>query len=101
MNSTLLLIAIGIIIVLILICFILIMINSSKINTLLDYSEDGDIIGALKEYYKKIDDLSQTITGKSDAVTLSRLANCEREALVSFKKLGVVHFNAFDDVTGN
>ena len=101
MNSTLLLIAIGIIIVLILICFILIMINSSKINTLLDYSEDGDIIGALKEYYKKIDDLSKTITGKSDAVTLSRLANCEREALVSFKKLGVVHFNAFDDVTGN
>lgn len=101
MNSTLLLIAIGIIIVLILICFILIMINSSKINTLLDYSEDGDIIGALKEYYKKIDDLSKTITEKSDAVTLSRLANCEREALVSFKKLGVVHFNAFDDVTGN
>ena len=101
MNSTLLLIAIGIIIVLILICFILIMINSSKINTLLDYSEDGDVIGALKEYYKKIDDLSQTITEKSDAVTLSRLANCERESSVSLKKLGVVHFNAFDDVTGN
>lgn len=99
-NNTLLLIAMGIIIVLILICFVLIMINSSKINTLLDYSDDGDIIGALKEYYKKIDDLAKTVNDKSDAVLLSRLADCESQTSMSFKKLGVVNFDAYEDVTG-
>ena len=99
--NTLLLISMGIIIVLILICFILIMINSSKINTLLDYSDDGDIIGALKEYYQKIDDLSQTVRERSDAVTLSRLAGCESESSAALKRLGVVNFDAYDDVKGN
>lgn len=100
MNNTLLLISMGIIIVLILICFVLIMINSSKVNTLLDYSDDGDIIGALKEYYKKVDDLAQTVNDKSDAVLLSRLANCEGQTSISLKKLGVVNFDAYEDVTG-
>lgn len=99
--NTLLLVSIAIIIVLILICFILIMINSSKINTLLDYSDDGDIIGALKEYYQKVDDLAATIESKTDAVTLSRLSECESKTSVSIKKLGVIHFDAFDDVKGN
>ena len=99
--NTLLLVSIAIIIVLILICFILIMINSSKINTLLDYSDDGDIIGALKEYYQKVDDLAGTIESKTDAVTLSRLSECESKTSVSVKKLGVIHFDAFDDVKGN
>ncbi|MDY3030203.1 MAG: DUF4446 family protein [Clostridia bacterium] len=98
--DTLLLISMGIVIILVLICFILIMINSSKINTLLDYSDDGDIIGALKEYYQKIDDLSRTVHENSDAVLLSRLDGCENEAAISIKKLGVVNFDAYDDVTG-
>ena len=99
--NTLLLVSIAIIIVLILICFILIMINSSKINTLLDYSDDGDIIGALKEYYQRVDDLAATIESKTDAVTLSRLSECESKTSVSVKKLGVIHFDAYDDVKGN
>lgn len=99
--NTLLLVSIGIIIVLILICFILIMINSSKINTLLDYSDDGDIIGALKDYYQKVDDLAATIESKTDAVTLSRLSECETKTSMSVKKMGVIHFDAYDDVKGN
>ncbi|HIT84977.1 MAG TPA: DUF4446 family protein [Candidatus Ornithomonoglobus intestinigallinarum] len=99
-GQTLLIAAFGIIIVLVLICFILTMINSSKVNTLLDYSEDGDIIGALKEYYKKVDDLAKTVNENSDAVTQSRLAGCESLASSSLKKTGIVHFDAFDDVTG-
>ncbi len=99
--NTLLLVSIAIIIVLILICFILIMINSSKINTLLDYSDDGDIIGALKDYYQKVDDLAATIESKTDAVTLSRLSECESKTSMSVKKLGVIHFDAYDDVKGN
>lgn len=77
------------------------MINSSKISTLMDYSDDGDIIGALKEYYNKIDDLAKTVNKNSDAVLQSRLADCESQTSASFKKLGIIHFDAFDDVKGN
>ncbi|MCI5604169.1 MAG: DUF4446 family protein [Clostridia bacterium] len=100
-NTMLLFIAIAIIIVLIIICFILNMVNTSKINTLLDYSEEGDIITALKDYYDKVDDLSKTISNSTDTVLLSRLTNCENETNISIKKIGVVNFDAFDDVKGN
>ena len=101
MNNTLLLISLGIIIILILICFILNMINASKINTLMEFSEDGDIVKALRYYYKKVDTLTNTVSMNTDTATLSRLANCENEAALSIQKIGVVHFDAFDDVHGN
>lgn len=99
-NNTLLFIALAIMTILIVICFIMIAINSSKINTIMDYSEDGDIISALKDYYDKIDDLSKIVNDKSDAVLLSRLTNCENDSNISLKKTGIVNFDAFDDVTG-
>ena len=86
--------------ILIVICFICNSINSSKINTLMDYSDEGDIIGALKDYYDKVDDLSKTINDTSDAVLMSRLANCENDSNISLKKVAVVNFDAFDDVGG-
>ena len=97
----LLYVSLGVMLVMIIICFILIMINSSKINTLLDYSDEGDIIGALKDYYNKIDDLSKIINNKSDAVLMSRIESCENELFISLKKIGLVSFDAFDDVKGN
>ena len=66
----------------------------------MDYSDDGDIIGALKDYYDKVDDLSKTVNDTSDAVLMSRLANCENDSNISLKKIGLVNFDAFDDVTG-
>lgn len=99
-SNTLLFIAMAIMTVLIVICFIMIAINSSKISTIMDYSEDGDIIGALKDYYNKIDDLSKTVNSMSDAVLMSRLTNCENDSNISLKKIGIVNFDAFDDVTG-
>lgn len=101
MNSNnLLFIAMAIMMLLIIICFIITSINSSKINTLMDYSDDGDIIGALKDYYDKVDDLSKTVNNASDAVLMMRLANCENDSNISLKKIGIVNFDAFDDVTG-
>lgn len=99
-NDILLFIALAIMIILIIICFILNAINSSKINTIMDYSDDGDIIGALKDYYDKVDDLSKTINKNSDAVLLSRLDNCEKDSNISLKKISLVNFDAFDDITG-
>ena len=53
-TNTLIFIALAIMMILIVICFICNSINSSKINTLMDYSDEGDIIGALKDYYDKV-----------------------------------------------
>ena len=75
--------------------------NSSKINTLMDYSEDGDIVTALKDYYDKVEDLAKTVNKSTDTVLLSRLSACENQAGISVKKLAVVNFDAFDDVKGN
>ena len=92
-TNTLIFIALAIMMILIVICFICNSINSSKINTLMDYSDEGDIISALKDYYDKVNDTS-------DAVLMSRLANCENNSNISLKKVAVVNFDAFDDVTG-
>ena len=100
-ENTIIFIAIAILTILIVICFIVNAVNGSKINTLMDYSDDGDIITALREYYDKVDDLSKTINDNSDAVLLSRLENCENDSHVSLKKVGLVNFDAFDDVKGN
>lgn len=99
-NNTLLFIAMAIMMILIVICFILNAVNSSKISTIMDYSDDGDIISALKDYYDKVDDLSKTVNDASDAVLMSRLSNCENDSNISLKKVGIVNFDAFDDVTG-
>lgn len=99
-NNTLLFIALAIMMILIIICFIINAVNSSKISTIMDYSNDGDIISALKDYYDKVDDLSKIINDTSDAVLLSRLANCENDSHLSLKKVGIVNFDAFDDVKG-
>lgn len=96
-------IALAVILVLIVICFVLNFVNSSKINTLLDYTEDndGDLITALEKYYNKVDNLSKTIHENSDTALLERLTECERQISISYKKAGIVNYNAYDDVTGN
>lgn len=75
--------------------------NNSKINTIMDYSDDGDIVTALKDYYDKVEDLAKIVNKSTDTVLLNRLANVENEAGISIKKIGIVNFDAFDDVRGN
>ena len=100
-NTMFLFIGAAAIVVLIIVCFIMCLINMSKVNTLMDYSDDGDIITALKDYYDKVDDLSKTISTATDAAVLGRLTNCENATHISIKNVGVVNFDAFDDVKGN
>lgn len=99
-GNNFILIALGIVIILVAICFILNAVNSSKISTLMQYSDEGDIISALRDYYDKVEDLSNTINDSSDAVLMSRLEECEQNSNISIKKIGIVNFDAFDDVTG-
>ncbi len=100
-GNNFILIALGILIILVAICFILNAVNSSKISTLMQYSDEGDIISALRDYYDKVEDLSNTINDSSDAVLMSRLEECENNSHISIKKIGIVNFDAFEDVTGN
>lgn len=100
-SNTFMFIALAIIMALVIICFILNAVNSSKISTLMEYSDDGDIIGALRDYYEKVEDLSKTIEDSSDAVFIKRVEDCENEAHISLKKIGITNFDAFDDVKGN
>lgn len=93
--------AVALLMILFIINLVLGISNSSKINTLIDYSDDGDIIGALKDYYDKVEDLAKTVNSSTDTVLLSRLSSCENEANISIKKIGIVNFDAFDDVKGN
>ena len=55
--NTILLAACAVLLVLVVISLIMNMVNSSKINTLLDFSEDGDLVASLQHYYEKVGDL--------------------------------------------
>lgn len=101
-DENLILLGIGALaVILSLIGIIIGIVNSSKVNTLMDYSDEGDIVTALKDYYDKIEDLAKTVNKSTDTVLMSRLANCENETNFSIKNIGIVNFDAFDDVRGN
>lgn len=100
-SNFLMFIIVGIIFILVMICLILALINSSKISAYLDYTDEGDLMSAIKDYYDKVDELSDRINNSSDAVIDTRLNNLENSMEQCLKKCAVVNFNAFDDVTGN
>ena len=99
-NDLLMFIIIGVMFILVIICLILALINSSKISTFMDYTDEGDLMSAVKEYYDKVDELAMTINNSSDAIINSRITNCENDINLSLRRIGLVNFNAYDDVTG-
>ena len=99
-NDILMFIIIGVIFILVIICLILALMNSSRISTFMDYTDEGDLMGAIKDYYDKVDELAMTISNSEDAIINSRITNCESDINLSLKKIGLVNFNAYDDVTG-
>ena len=99
-NEMLMFIMIGVTFIITIICLILAIINSSKISTYMDYTDDGDLMGAIKEYYDKVDELATTISNSSDAIIDSRITECETDIKSSLRKIGLVNFNAYDDITG-
>lgn len=99
-NDILMFIIIGVIFILVIVCLILALINSSKISAYMDYTDEGDLMGAIKEYYDRVDELAATISNSEDAIINSRITNCESDINLSLRKIGLVNFNAYDDVTG-
>ncbi len=99
-DNLIMFVIVGVTFVIAIICLILAIINSSKISAYMDYTDEGDLMGAIKDYYDRVDELAGTINNSSDAIMNERISGCETDIRASLSKIGLVNFNAFDDVTG-
>lgn len=101
MDLTTILIGIcALLFVLVMVSIIMNMINSSKINTLTEFAEEGDLVASLQHYYERVDELSQEMKETVPASLAKRVALCENAVKQTYSKLAIVNFDAFDDVTG-
>ena len=92
--------AILVLIILFVIVLIMCIVNGNKIRELNDYAEDGDLAETLKIYYKKVSDLRRIIHDSSDKSLENRISSCEKKLKDAYTKMHVVHFDAFDGITG-
>lgn len=101
MNDQVMLAIIAIIGVLVLISIIIGIVNGSKINAVLDYSEDGDLVENLEKYYNNIRELQKKMKMSQPGAMSDRIASAEARTNLSLSKIGIVNFDAFDDIKGN
>ncbi len=90
-----------ILIILVIACMIMNGANSSKINNMLSYAEDGDLGGVMEKYFNKVNELANSINSKTDTAMIDRIEKLEAKSLSTLSHMGVVNFDAFDDVKGN
>lgn len=91
----------AVLVVLVIISIIIGINNSSKINSILDYSEDGDLVENLDKYYNNIRELQKKLKMSQPINMSERISGCEAKNNLSLSKIGIYHFDAFDDVKGN
>ena len=94
-------IVVVILIILVIACMMMNSANSNKINNILSYAEDGDLGAVMEKYYNKVNELAKSVKARTDTAIMERLDDIEAKALSSFSHMGVVNFDAFDDVKGN
>ena len=100
MNETILIAVVAILAVFVIASLIIGVTNVSKINSILDYSEDGDLVTNLERYYNNIRDLQKKLNMSQSGAIIERISSSERKTNKSLSKTGIVHFDAFDDVHG-
>lgn len=76
-------------------------VNALRINSLLEYSEDGDLVENLNKYYENVRDLQKKLKISSEGSMSERISACESKVNMTLSKTGIVNFNAYDDVHGN
>lgn len=101
MNQEVMFIIIGIVGLIAIISIILNLINSSKINDIMEFSEDGDLVENLEKYYSSIRDMQKKFKSSQTGVISDRISGCESKINLTLSKVGIVNFDAFDDVRGN
>ena len=100
MNETILIAVIAILAVFVIASLIIGVINVSKINSILDYSEDGDLVTNLERYYNNVRELHKKLNLSNEGAILERISACDRKINMSLSKTAIVNFDAFDDVFG-
>lgn len=98
--ETMILGAILVLIVLFVIVLVMCIVNGNRIRELNEYAEDGDLAETLKTYYKKVSDLRRIIHDSSDKSLEKRISSCENRLVSTYTKMHIVHFDAFDGITG-
>ncbi|MGN1115071.1 MAG: DUF4446 family protein [Candidatus Ornithomonoglobus sp.] len=101
MNEQLLAIIIISLIVFVIASIVIGIVNAIRLNNLLEYSEDGDLIENLNKYYESVRDLQKKLKISSEGSMSERISACEAKVNMTLSKTGIVNFNAFDDVHGN
>ena len=74
--------------------------NISKINAILDYSEDGNLTENLEKYYNRVNELQKRLKLSQEGMISDRISGCEAKINMSLSKTGIVSFDAYDDVHG-
>lgn len=98
--ETMMFIAVAVLTLFVIVCFILCMINMSKINELNDLADEGGLGETVMEYYAKVEELADKIKITTDESIISEVNKNRNQIALTLKKIGVVHFDAYDDVTG-
>ena len=93
--------AMGVLLVLVIVALCVGISNSSKLNSLINYSDDGDLVDDVEKYFKKVRELEKSISEKTDSALISRIEELEARSLKGYSKTGMVNFDAFDDVKGS
>ena len=100
MDERLLVAIIAILAVFVIASIVIGIINISKINTILDYAEDGDLVANLEKYYNNVRELHKKLNLSREGTMSNRITSCETKTNLCLSKTGIVNFDAFDDVFG-
>lgn len=100
MNETILIAVIAVLAVFVIASLIIGVLNVSKINAIMDYSEDGDLVTNLDKYYNNVRELHRKLKLSQEGMLSDRITACDRKFNLSLSKTGIVSFDAFDDVFG-
>ncbi len=100
MEGTVIVTLIAILAIFVIVSIVIGVINISKINSILDYAEDGDLAGNLEKYYNNVRDLQKKLILSQEGKMYERISSCETKLNIGLSKTGIVNFDAFDDVFG-
>lgn len=100
MNDMLIISLIAVLAIFVIVSIVIGVINISKINSILDYAEDGDLVGNLEKYYNNIRDIQRRVALSDAGKINDRIAACDNRVNLSLSKTGIVNFDAFDGVYG-
>lgn len=99
MDQRILMATVAVLIVFVIAAIVIGIINISKINSILDYSDDGDLVENLEKYYNNVRDLQKKIKMSHEGMMSERISACEKKINLGLSKIGIVNFDAFDDVS--